>query len=278
MANNYCPTDRDVYLYAVGRSRNLQHTWLSLAGKYYEDFLFAFHRYSKAQVARRSNESDNSSYDLYVSLTRHYRRKIKKITNALETLRSNYSFINAVRLQEIQTLLRKLGRFEAIATCYLLDLTISRAGAGVNLRRQFGYLFPLELEYELDSIDTDLGLTPAAKPDFIFDRRIIGDIKSGQYKDFWKITLAAYALAYESATGRDMNFGLIYHVADKRRFYVPDYNKTTILLISNELRLAFAEQRNRKFEVYTNQIDQGLADRQIFCKNCIYFRECEKDR
>ena len=278
VANNYCPTNRDVYLHSVGRAGNRQDTWYSLAGRYYEDFLFDFYNYSKARVIKRSNISDNSSYDLHNSLARHYSRKIKGIISELQTLKSTYSFIIDSRLQEIETLLRKLGRYECIATCCLLDLNVSQAGTGINLRRQFTYLFPIELEYELDSIDTDLGLMPAAKPDFIFDKMIIGDIKSGHYMEFWKITLAAYALAYESATHRDMNFGLIYHVSDKRRFNVPDHNKTTILLISNELRLAFAEQRNLKFETFVNQTDHGLADRQRFCKNCIYFRECEKDR
>lgn len=278
VANNYCPTDRDVYLHSVGRAGNRQGTWASLSGRYYEDLLFDFHNYSKAQVTKRGKKKDNSSYDLYASLTRHYRRKIKNIISDLQALKSTHKFINDAKLQEVKPLLRKLGRFETIATCYLLDLTVARAGAPVNLSRQFAYLFPLDLRYEIDSIATDLGLTTAAKPDFIFDRRIIGDIKSGQYKEFWKITLAAYALAYESATGRDMNFGLIYHVSDKRRFNVPDHNKTMILLISNELRLAFAKQRNRKFEIFTNHSDPGLADRQRDCKNCVYFRECEKDR
>lgn len=278
VANNYCPTDRDVYLHSTGRGGNHHSTWASLSGRYYEGFLFDFHNYSKAQVTKRGKERDNSSYDLYKSLTRHYRSKIKNIISDLQALKATHKFIKDVRLQEIEPLLKKLGRFETIATCYLLDLTVARAGASVNLSRQFAYLFPLDLRYEIDSIASDLGLTTAAQPDFVFDRRIIGDIKSGQYKEFWKITLAAYALAYESATGRDMNFGLIYHVFDKRRFNVPDHNRTTILLISNELRLAFVKQRNRKFEIFSSHSDPGLADRQRDCKNCVYFKECERDR
>ncbi|TRZ96954.1 MAG: DUF911 domain-containing protein, partial [Dehalococcoidia bacterium] len=202
--------------------------------------------------------------------------KIRNIVSDLQALKSTYRFINDAKLQEIESLLKKLGRFETIATCCLLDITVAQAGAPINLSRKFAYLFPLDLGYEIDSVD--LGLTTAARPDFVFDRKIIGDIKSGQYKEFWKITLAAYALAYESATGRDMNFGIIYHVSDKHRFNVPDHNKTMILLISNELRIAFASQRNHKFGIFTNHNDPGLADRQKYCKNCIYFRECEKDR
>jgi len=278
IANNYCPTDRDVYLHSVGRAGGRQDTWASLSGRRYEDLLFDFHNYSKAQITERGKERDNSSYDFYACLTRHYHRKITNTISELQALKSTYKFIKDDKIQEIESLLRKLGRFETIATCYLLDLTVARAGATVNLSRQFAYLFPLDLEYEIDSIATDLGLTRAAKPDFIFDRRIIGDIKSGQYKEFWNITLAAYALAYESATGRDMNFGLVYHVSDKRHFNVPNHNRTMIILISNELRLAFAKQRNLKFEIFINRSDPGLADRQRYCRNCVYFRECEKDR
>jgi CRISPR-associated protein Csa1 len=120
-----------------------------------------------------------------------------------------------------------------------------------------------------------LGFSPGAKPDFIFGD-LVGEIKTGEFKEFHKLSLAAYALAYEYHENRPMNFGVLLSVNLSKRRNVPVYEKTECFVISDAYRRAFLEKRNEKFEIVRDRRDPGESPGRGHRVECPYFPKCTR--
>jgi len=120
-----------------------------------------------------------------------------------------------------------------------------------------------------------LGFSTPVTPDFVYSGKAIGDIKTGNWHEFKRLSFTGYALAYECDRHLDMNSGLIHQVLFKDSLRVPLHYNTKIEPITNELRTQFANRRDAKLEVLRNGKDPGKPDRKICEQNeCPFIPHC----
>ena len=126
-----------------------------------------------------------------------------------------------------------------------------------------------------------LGISSPSSPDFIIpDVSAVGDIKTGgEFKDFFRITAAGYALAYENQFGKghDINFGIIYFFPTRQRDI--SFAHLYIFVIDDSLRREFLDTRNRALMIMRDsRTPPPFADRDKYCVYCKYIDECDKER
>jgi len=171
--------------------------------------------------------------------------------------------------------LKSIVRLEAETAGSLLDYAIS-TNIDVRLDSEFSRLFPFQSR-EINLNAQPLGFSRGAKPDFLF-ANIVGDIKTGELKEFHKLTLAAYALAYEYHERQPMNFGVLLNVGFSKKRNVPIYEKTECVVVSDVLRKAFLEKRNEKFRIIRDRADPGDSADRDSCSDCPYYPGCRRVR
>ena len=156
----------------------------------------------------------------------------------------------------------------------LVDYAIS-THVDINLDSEFSRVFPFQQEISLNA--TPLGLTPSIKPDLVYGRGenvIIGEIKTGEPKEFHKIGVAAYALAYEYDEEVPVNFGFVLNIGFSRNRNVPIYKRTEAFVISGKYRKAFLELRDQKLNIVKNKIEPERVTDQNICNICPYVTCC----
>lgn len=109
-----------------------------------------------------------------------------------------------------------------------------------------------------------LGISSPAVPDYIIPRfGVVGDIKSGiEFKPYFQLTCAGYALAYESANGKDqdINWGMVYFIPTRNpSAYVKPLTLAQIYIfpIDDHLRQWFLDSRDEAY----NLISKGNPPR-----------------
>jgi CRISPR-associated protein Csa1 len=96
-------------------------------------------------------------------------------------------------------------------------------------------------------------------------------MKTGKEQEFHRLTLAGYALAFESAFERPVDFGMLAYPRFIEDRPVP-YVLRRVYPIDDELRLRFLQMRDRKLEIISKQLDPGLPAR---CpSSCSYIEIC----
>ena len=104
-------------------------------------------------------------------------------------------------------------------------------------------------------IAPDLGFSEGAEPDFIYANRVICDVKTGQWRKSFFLTLAAYALAYENENKKPMNLGVVINPVLQSNRNVPLYRNLEIIIIDDRYRKIVKTLRDKKFELMKNAKD-----------------------
>ena len=275
LANKYCPTNRDIFLKIV-KNVNPKPTWPSYQGKIIHELCFRIlervQRYvSRSNIIRKINlfrytlRSGNKIVkEITSDIDEQIKNMIKKPSN-----REKRGFINN---------LYKLVRMESEIVSTFIDYIIA-TNVDVRLDSEFHRIFPFQCEISLNA--TPLGLSRGVKPDFIYspgNTLVIGDIKTGQIKDFHKLTLAAYALAYEYHENVPVDFGVILNINFSNRRNVPIYKNTECIIISDKYRQAFLELRDEKFSIITEGKEPDFPSDENICVNCPYYWFCRGEQ
>ena len=128
-----------------------------------------------------------------------------------------------------------------------------------------------------------IGISSPSTPDFLISSlQVVGDIKSGAaFKDFYPLTCAGYAIAYENqyGHGNDMNFGIIYFLETHSRAVTTA--RSYAFVIDDQLRHEFLDRRNEAFGMLLQdpETPPPLApSRDQYCIHCKYLNECDKDQ
>jgi CRISPR-associated protein Csa1 len=274
LANNYCPTSRDVYLKQV-RNINAPPNWDSYCGRAVHK-LFQLLASSAESYIRRDLQL--RKFDLQKYVRTQGSRLIQKVTSDMTQVTTNIPQVRRPSQSQIDTFvegLHKIVRMEAETAGALIDYTLS-TNLDTRLAAEFSRIFPFQSR-EINLNAPPLGFSLGAKPDFLLGD-IIGDIKTGQLKEFHKLTLAAYALAYEYHESRPMNFGVLLSVNLPAKRNVPIYEKTEYMVVSDVYRKAFLEKRNEKFRIVRDQVDPGEPTTRDECRECPYFPKCRRWR
>ena len=265
-----CPTFRDVYLEAV-KGKTRPPTWDRYKGRVIDEIYKNIHKTSSAYVA----SCPTKDCDLYSHLIS---KKDGLIDQAKREYQTAFDSIEpkpeGTEVEEFDRALHKIVKFEAEITSSILDFEIAHLESA-NPGKVFNDFFDFNTDFALTA--KHQGFTIPSTPDFIFRNTIIGDIKSGEWQDFFIYTLVAYALAYEEHTGRPMNCGVILHVELPTSRLVPAHYHTTIEQLSDYHRKRFLAIRDRKLQIIKDHIDPGISDDPTKCEGCSFQQTCWGD-
>jgi len=172
-------------------------------------------------------------------------------------------------LEQVHQNMLKLWRLEACQISAAVASMLSSAPR-INPDSLVAHAIPLTIEHRIDG--SRVGLSRGLSIDaFQALRPMIMEMKTGREQEFHRLTLAGYALAFESAFGRAVNFGMLAYVRFLEDRPVP-YVMRRVYPIDDRLRLQFLHMRDRKLEIIGQQRDPGLPRR---CPSaCSYFEIC----
>jgi len=264
----YCPTDRYSYLNKYVKTATKILTWESLTGKILDDAYAYFIKHLKKYCQTSSHKCMDISKDFQTSNENFMKAQDDLIASELENLLNPPSDKEIIKFQ---LLIEKVLRYETQLASTLTDYQISM-NQDIEIDSIGLLLFPFVTKPTYTVMG--FGITNKAQPDFLFDNRVVIDVKSSPWRDEFYITLAGYALALEKATGRPVNLGVIVmpDLHDNRN--VPFYFRSEIIPIEDKYRKAFLLRRENLLELMKNRIDPGLPVDNTPCKTCRYFMHC----
>lgn len=267
LANTYCSTERYVYLASVLKKKP-EYTWDRFMGYTVDDiYPKMLEEFKTTKFVRLSK---NGIYDACIKIGEEI------IGKAKEKLERKYmkKFIFEPTTLEIKNFFNNLHRiveFESLMAASLLDYKLSQ-NPEVQVNSCIEEIFPFIVKQDLHK-GQEIGFSDPVQPDFIYNNKVIGDVKSGIYKDFFPHTLAAYSLAYEKNTGKNMDFGVILNPQFPEKDLTIDYSNAKIIVIDDTMRKDFLKYRNYKLNMVKNKEDRPLASEEI-CKRCGYYNIC----
>jgi CRISPR-associated protein Csa1 len=271
LANKYCPTNRDIFLKVV-RNVPQPSTWSSYQGRVVHELCFKIAESIRGYIVKRNIIQ---KINLLRYIQQCGRKAINELTSDIDQeIAEMANKPSNTEKEEFLRNLSKLVRMESEIASTFVDYTIA-TNVDVHVDSEFQRIFPFQREISLNA--TPLGLSKGVKPDFVYSRGdnvVVGDIKTGGVKEFHKLVLAAYALAYEYEERVPVNFGVILNINFSNKRNVPIFKETEAIVISDKYRQAFLKLRDEKFEIVKTRKDPGLAPDESECADCPYFSYC----
>jgi CRISPR-associated protein Csa1 len=270
IASGYCPTYRDLYLMKLKHKRTSE-SWGRYTGRKIHETYESLVK--QVQLYVLQNEENLANLDLGTAISNSTSQLVDDLTSDFgEKSRRMKDKPDQAAFNLFKSELSKILRFEGKLAGSLLDASIA-TGFDIKISSELAKLFPIQvMEPSLTALP--LGFSPGVKPDFLVGPRFIGDIKTGPPKQFHKLTVAAYALAYEYQTEEPMDFGIVFHVAPSPTRSVPDYRGTEFFVISDKFRRAVIATRNRKFQILKEMKDPGEQAEDALCIDCPFYPGC----
>jgi len=268
IAGEYCPTRRYLYLKKFKENVKPKLTWEAFQGKVVDDLyksLFnEFYKYTNSTELKK----------LYVKeeLENFQAPFLDKVQKEIE--RNKSSMLSTPEQEEIEGFifsLKKILRYETQLCSSIIDFKISMK-RDINLKAEIALLFPFNFKVKINA--PDLGFSEGVEPDFIFAEKVMGDIKTGEWREFFNLTIAAYALAYENEHRRNMNLGVIINPTFTENRTVPCYPHSSIEIIEDRYRKAVLTIRDEKLEMMKSGEDPNTPSDETLCYSCGYFSHC----
>jgi CRISPR/Cas system-associated exonuclease Cas4 (RecB family) len=269
IAGDYCPTHRYSYIHKVEK-RTPKSTWAGLRGRIVDSTYTGMFE----ELGRYVSSADLKQLYVIESLS-EYAKKAVDSARAEITCRKQ-DLMDPPTNQKIDKFLEELGkilRYESELCGTLLDYKIS-SKEDIRLKSEFVLLFPYNLKCKIRA--PDLGFSGSAEPDFIYSNKVIGDVKTGPWRESFRLTLAAYALAYENETRKKMNLGIIVNPVLMDTRTVPLYTCSEIEIIEDVFRKAALANRDQKLTMIKSGSKPPLPERETVCASgpCGYHDEC----
>ncbi|MBL7130911.1 MAG: CRISPR-associated protein Cas4 [Candidatus Omnitrophica bacterium] len=259
-----CPTRRDIYMWRVLRKKG-KETWGRTTGIILDSCFRSF-----------NNEYKNKSIN-----------RIKKYTSIIN---KSTGFISPRRARWLS----KLSGFKSLPEenpdwmVKNLDYTLRYELVMLKTDRFFWEGSPnhnIDNDLKINPDCKKIGLSKGLNPDlFIAQVPAIGDIKSGhQFEDYFRLTAAGYALAYENehGTNHDINMGVVYFLPTRQKDIC--FAHLHIFIIGDKLRQEFLNRRDDALKVLLDAQNQpkkipDFVDKKKHCVNCKFEDECDKLR
>jgi len=272
IADFLCPNRRDLYL-KKGKNINKvrrKKTWGGVAGRIVEKFIFDSFNEFKSYKA--------SSSWLY-----------SKVIKDVNYMSKNFGNENSSSFSELDKL---KSRGDEDPNWLLKLLTYNgRAELGLRLLHKMmskgkkNEMDVMDLEITQDELNPkpwQIGISRGVKPDFISKKyKVVGDIKTGigGFKDYYLLTCAGYALAYENEMGKDgnINFGIIYFFPTRYSEHAKpiSFGQVYIFPIDDALRNWFINIRNDAYRIISKELPPSFPDDKSHCSYCQFFDVCK---
>lgn len=253
VANNYCPTNRDLYLRRVHGFKPSPSLAMVQGAAIHDTLVQVLVRakriiYEKG-VANYQAILDEISRPFAPDLSVYQKKLHKKDFEDLQNKASIIAAFEAARIAgRIQEILVKQ---PYIGEDSLVALAI-----------------PVVVEQKLDG--SFLGLSSNLSADaFTFSEPMILDLKFGKPQKFHRLSTTGYALVMEAVYEFPVNLGcIVYAEFNNGRLLL----KKDIHIIDDELRQWFIEERDEKMRMIYEEIDPGLAE--TCYETCPYYSVC----
>ncbi len=265
IASEYCPTSRDLYLRRVMGVEAPPGPPL-VRGVLYHSTLEAVVTYAKNLIYQGLGPNFELAYELPArapAAVEHLLEREKDLIRRAGLERRD--------LEELRGNMLKLWRFESGRIVGAVAGELSRSFR-VGKDSLVAHAVPLTVEHRVDG--GRLGLSSYLSIDaFQATHPMILELKSGRERESHKLTLAGYALAFESAYKRPVNFGMLAYIRFSLDRPIP-WIIRRVYPIDERLRRRFLEVRDWKLELVHDQRDPGLPKR---CPSgCGFFSTCRR--
>jgi CRISPR-associated protein Csa1 len=263
IASGFCPTARDVYLrYIEGLEMPLSPPMVR--GGLYHNTLEAVITHAKQLIYRGLTPDFNLLRELIEGARPAIEGLLKRRGEQIDL-----AGIKAEEFERIKRNMVKLWHFEASQLAAAVAWELSRVPR-IGVDSLVAHAIPLTMEHRIDG--SRIGLSRQLSVDaFQALRTMIMEMKTGREQEYHKLTLAGYALAFESTFGRAVNFGMLAYVRFPEGRPVP-YVFRRVHPIDGKLRTQFLRERDRKLQILSSGRDPGMPRR---CpSSCGYFEVC----
>jgi CRISPR/Cas system-associated exonuclease Cas4 (RecB family) len=273
LSKTICSTHRDLYFLKIRRLRITDRPWEAEAGVVIHTLLQDIHRYAKRSLPQQGRSL--SPENLLRKLKAFGKRRK---TELLAQYQADRRFAGGI-WNRLDRHITNIVFFEALLICTLLTYkaskkTVLATGANINPLQEYEELFSFSaIEQSLSA--RSLGITDPVTPDFLFGRRVIGDIKTGGiHLDTFETTCVAYALAYEAEFRRNIDYGIILHVGSSQQHSFPIYHGSHLFKLDDAARSRFLYLRDQKLNVLVSGVDPGRQEDQPRCRPCPFYNQC----
>jgi CRISPR/Cas system-associated exonuclease Cas4 (RecB family) len=268
ITNIFCPTRRDIYLKRIQKIKDAKN-WGKVTGILVESCLCGFtNKYKDSNSINRIKTYEGICRETTLFMDQFYKNK-KKAVGELARFKSRPDEDENWLLCQLNYALRH-------------ELVMLRATKKLSDKNRRSEVIQ---HMEIKPNEKILGITSPSVPDFVIPGfSAIGDIKTGwEFKDYFRLAAAGYALAYENqkGAGNDINLGLIYYFPTKKRDV--SFAHLYMFVIDDTLRQEFLDRRDDALLVIKKAKDNPptapiLVDREKHCVHCKYISECDKSR
>ncbi len=268
IVSSYCPTDRYSYLKKYRRVK-WEWTWDMLKGSIVDELYGSlFEEFQSCTI-----KGVLKDLLLFPQMKKFKETKLQEVE---ETVRkAKPKLLNEPSDAEITTFLNHIERllcFEIRLCSSILDFRVS-IKKDIRLKSEVALLFPFNPKVKI--LASDLGFSGGAEPDFIYRDRVIGDIKTGEWQEFFNLALAAYALAYENENHRNLNLGIIINPTFEENRSVPFFDNFGVSIVGDRYRKAVLTLRDKKLNLMKWKQDPGKPGSRDDCSNgCRYLKYC----
>ena len=270
LAYNFCKTQRDVYLYITGEV--LPESWDRYQGRVVHYFYEIIYNKIREIITTSSIDKINIFDSLLTERDSLKQNAIKKYSGVYNKVKGMYGTGDLKKKNDdLAENLDKIFRFEVSLCSSLVNFEISRLynqtggdsllqkAAALHVGQQFAA--------------SPLGFSDPVSPDFIY-KQAVGDVKTGEWQEYYQHTIAAYALAVENHLREDVNCGVILHVNLDQSRKVPICEKTEFINIDDTIRRKFLIIRDQKLYIAKYHNDPGLPEDDSGCVGCNYHEKC----
>ena len=263
VSGKYCDSARDVWWKYV-RKASVKKTKPLLQGGLYHEILAEIIPLSKQYIY---NSGVNAGFDILTHLMASREVTIEKI---FENNRSDVmKLLRVSDINEIKDNMRKMWNYQSVQIAASVDMVLSKF-MWIDADALVAKAIPISVEQKLDG--SRIGLSRQLSVDALkVPHTVIMDVKTGKPRKFHDLTVTGYAMAYESEFKVPVDIGCIIYPQFLEKKSVP-YIEKKFYIVTDELRKAFLEERNRKASIILEERDPGLAS---YCpESCGYFMNC----
>ncbi len=268
ITNIFCPSRRDIYMRRVLRTKDRMN-WGRLTGHLVESCIYGF-------TDKYKNDNTIDRIRTFGGLSRRASLFIKDFSKKNKKKVSQLTKFKSIPEEDENWLLCQLGyalRYELVMLLATRKLSGNKSNSEVIQN------------IEIKPNPKVLGISSPSTPDFIIPAiSAIGDIKTGfEFKDYYRLAAAGYALAYENqkGEGNEINFGLIYYFPTRQKDV--SFAHLYIFAIDDALRREFLDRRDEallvmKNALSTTKVVPAFAERDKYCNHCKYSNDCDQLR
>jgi len=268
VAAKYCSSGRDCYLRFVKHMKPEVFPAM-IEGGLYHSVLSEVVEYSRKYIFMKDVDA---KFNIAQYLFFRGKEVIEKLLNGEDVRKALKSgLIKQKDVEEIKSNLEKLWNYEATLISASVDFFISKHPY-INKDTLSTRAIPIAVEQKLDG--TKLGLSSNLSTDAVHlpGRTVVIDVKTGHKQEFHRMTTTGYALVLESIEKKPVDIGVIIYPSFSKNRSVPNI-EMDVHPITDKLRKAFIEERNKKLKIVAEKIDPLHEDGKEWCKGCEIFKK-----